>query len=41
MTSNATSRPRDLVVFEPLSLPESWTLAAYRKVGGYEAWEKI
>jgi NADH-quinone oxidoreductase subunit F len=29
------------VVFEPLGLPESWTLAAYRSIGGYQAWEKI
>ncbi len=41
MTTDATARPRELVVFEPLSLPESWTLAAYRRVGGYEAWERI
>jgi NADH-quinone oxidoreductase subunit F len=29
------------VVFEPLGIPESWTLAAYRSIGGYQAWEKI
>jgi NADH-quinone oxidoreductase subunit F len=29
------------VVFEPLRLPESWTLATYRGIGGYEAWERI
>ncbi|MBP6515020.1 MAG: NADH-quinone oxidoreductase subunit NuoF [Steroidobacteraceae bacterium] len=29
------------VVFEPLSLPNSWTLATYRSIGGYTAWEKI
>jgi NADH-quinone oxidoreductase subunit F len=29
------------VVFEPLKLPESWTLATYRSIGGYEAWERI
>jgi NADH-quinone oxidoreductase subunit F len=29
------------VVFEPLGLPESWTLATYRSIGGYQAWEKI
>ena len=35
--------PREMnqVVFEPLKLPESWTLKAYRSIGGYEAWEKI
>ena len=29
------------VVFETLQYPESWTLATYRKIGGYSAWEKI
>ncbi|MBS0375339.1 MAG: NADH-quinone oxidoreductase subunit NuoF [Proteobacteria bacterium] len=29
------------VVFEPLKLPESWKLATYRSIGGYEAWERI
>ena len=35
--------PREMnqVVFEPLKLPESWKLAAYRSIGGYDAWEKI
>ena len=35
--------PREMnqVVFEPLKLPESWTLATYRSIGGYAAWEKI
>jgi len=35
--------PREMnqVVFEPLKLPESWKLATYRSIGGYEAWEKI
>ncbi len=35
--------PREMnqVVFEPLKLPESWTLATYRRIGGYEAWERI
>jgi len=35
--------PREMnqVVFEPLKLPESWTLATYRSIGGYEAWERI
>jgi len=35
------ARPQNLVVFEPLSLPESWTLPSYRKIGGYDAWEKV
>jgi NADH-quinone oxidoreductase subunit F len=29
------------VVFEPLMLPQSWTLASYRSIGGYQSWEKI
>jgi NADH-quinone oxidoreductase subunit F len=35
--------PREMnqVVFEPLRVPESWTLASYRGIGGYEAWERI
>jgi NADH-quinone oxidoreductase subunit F len=35
--------PREMnqVVFEPLKLPESWTLATYRSIGGYEAWQRI
>ena len=32
---------RNLVCFEALQHPESWKLANYRKIGGYEAWEKI
>ena len=35
------SRPMNNVVFEPLSLPNSWELETYRKIGGYQAWEKI
>jgi NADH-quinone oxidoreductase subunit F len=35
------SREMNQCVFEPLSLPESWTLASYRRIGGYDAWEKI
>ncbi len=35
------SRVMNQVVFEPLGIPESWTLAAYRSIGGYQAWEKI
>jgi NADH-quinone oxidoreductase subunit F len=31
----------NLVVFEPLHLPRSWTLETYRKIGGYTVWEKI
>ena len=32
---------QNLGVFEPLKLERSWTLATYRSIGGYEAWEKI
>jgi NADH-quinone oxidoreductase subunit F len=31
----------NLVVFEPLKLERPWTLDTYRKIGGYEQWEKI
>jgi NADH-quinone oxidoreductase subunit F len=31
----------NLVCFEVLKYPEPWKLETYRKVGGYEAWEKI
>ena len=35
--------PREMnqVVFEPLALPQSWTLATYRRIGGYSAWEQV
>ena len=32
---------QNLVCFEPLHLPESWKLATYQSIGGYEAWKKI
>jgi NADH-quinone oxidoreductase subunit F len=31
----------NLVVFESLKLERPWTLDTYRKIGGYEVWEKI
>ncbi|MBK7250554.1 MAG: NADH-quinone oxidoreductase subunit NuoF [Gammaproteobacteria bacterium] len=31
----------NLTVFEPLKLERSWTLEAYRSIGGYEVWERI
>ncbi|HUN76267.1 MAG TPA: NADH-quinone oxidoreductase subunit NuoF [Steroidobacteraceae bacterium] len=31
----------NLTVFEPLQLERPWTLETYRKIGGYQAWEKI
>ena len=35
------SRIQNCVVFEPLALQDSWTLEAYRKIGGYSVWESI
>jgi NADH-quinone oxidoreductase subunit F len=35
------TRQMNQVVFEPLALPESWKLATYRTIGGYQAWERI
>ena len=32
---------QNLVIFEALSQERSWTLEGYRKIGGYEAWERI
>ena len=32
---------KNLVCFEPLKYERSWELATYRKIGGYQAWEKI
>jgi len=32
---------KNLVCFEPLQYERSWTLETYRKIGGYQAWEKI
>ena len=31
----------NLTVFEPLHLERSWELEQYRKIGGYEVWERI
>ncbi len=31
----------NLVVFEPLALERSWELSTYRRIGGYDVWEKI
>ena len=33
--------PQNLVCFEPLQYERSWELATYRKIGGYEVWERI
>src|SRR5665213_2062130 len=32
---------RNLTCFEPLQYERPWTLDNYRKIGGYESWEKI
>jgi NADH-quinone oxidoreductase subunit F len=31
----------NLTVFEPLKYERPWTLETYRKIGGYEVWERI
>ena len=31
----------NLVVFEPVGKPESWKLANYQAIGGYDVWKKI
>ena len=33
--------PRNQVCFEPLGMERSWEIENYRKIGGYEAWERI
>jgi NADH-quinone oxidoreductase subunit F len=38
---NGFADKMNLVVFEPLKLDEPWKIDSYRKIGGYEAWEKI
>jgi len=37
----AKTYPRNLVCFEPLGMERSWDLDTYRKIGGYDVWEKI
>ncbi len=32
---------QNLVIFESLGQERSWTLEGYRKIGGYDAWERI
>jgi NADH-quinone oxidoreductase subunit F len=32
---------QNLLCFETLAHPEPWSLATYRRLGGYEAWQKI
>ncbi len=41
MTTALGKYPLNQVVFEPLALERSWELETYRKIGGYQAWEKI
>src|ERR1700753_1659609 len=31
----------NLVLFESMKLDKPWTLETYRKIGGYDVWEKI
>jgi NADH-quinone oxidoreductase subunit F len=31
----------NLVVFEPLALERPWTLETYRRIGGYQVWERL
>ena len=31
----------NLTAFEPLKLERSWTLDTYRRIGGYEVWERL
>jgi NADH-quinone oxidoreductase subunit F len=38
---NAWAEKQNLTCFEPLGLPQSWTLATYQTIGGYDAWKKI
>ncbi len=35
------SRIQNCVVFEPVGRENSWTLEAYRQIGGYSVWENI
>jgi NADH-quinone oxidoreductase subunit F len=37
----AKDYPRNQVCFEPLGMERSWELATYRKIGGYDVWERI
>ncbi len=32
---------KNQVIFEPLQYDQPWTLETYRKIGGYQSWEKI
>src|SRR6202050_2570406 len=38
---NGYEEKMNLVVFEPLKFEAPWKIDTYRKIGGYEAWEKI
>ncbi len=43
MSTSAEQRlaQKNQVVFEPLQYERPWELATYRKIGGYDVWEKI
>ncbi|MCC7258172.1 MAG: NADH-quinone oxidoreductase subunit NuoF [Gammaproteobacteria bacterium] len=37
----STSHPQNLVCFATLGHDQPWSMATYRKLGGYQAWEQI
>lgn len=39
--SEPSRYPHNQVVFNGIDQPDSWTIEAYRRTGGYRAWEKI
>jgi NADH-quinone oxidoreductase subunit F len=41
MSDIASKYPRNLVCFETLGMERSWDIDTYRKIGGYQAWEKM
>ncbi len=41
MTASSPKYPQNLVCFEPLGMERSWDIDTYRKIGGYQAWEKM
>jgi hypothetical protein len=41
VTDMTVTYQKNLVCFEPLDLERSWELETYRKIGGYQAWERI
>jgi NADH-quinone oxidoreductase subunit F len=41
MTDASTKYATNLVCFETLGMDQPWSLETYRKIGGYEVWERI